>query len=154
MFCNLQPDTIVHQQPGILYEDDCLIVVEKPSGVLTIPDRFDASKPNLLAILQEMVGPIWVVHRLDRETSGLICFAKNESAHRHLNIQFTERRVDKIYLALVEGRPSPPNGSIEKPIGPHPSIPGKMTISRMGKYALTFYETCIVTGKQIGRAHV
>ncbi|MFM8362873.1 MAG: pseudouridine synthase, partial [Haliscomenobacter sp.] len=78
-------------EPRILYEDDCLIVVEKPSGVLTIPDRFDASKPNLLAILQEMVGPIWVVHRLDRETSGLICFAKNESAHRHLNIQFTER---------------------------------------------------------------
>ena len=128
--------------PHILYEDDSLIVVEKPSGILSIPDRFDATKPNLLAILQERVGPIWVVHRLDRETSGIICFAKNEAAHRHLSIQFTERRVDKIYLALVEGRPSPPNGSIEKPIGPHPNIPGKMTISRTGKYSLTFYETC------------
>lgn len=116
-----------------------MVIVEKPAGVLTIPDRFDATKPNLLGMLQEAYGAIWVVHRLDRETSGIICFARTEEAHRHLNLQFSERRVDKIYLALVDGRPTPPQGTIEKPIGPHPSIPGKMTISRTGKYALTHY---------------
>lgn len=124
----------------LLYNDDCMVVVEKPAGVLTIPDRFDPSKPNLLAMLQEQFGQIWVVHRLDRETSGLICFAKNEAAHRHLNIQFSERRVDKIYLALVDGRPNPPSGAIEKSIAPHPSIAGKMSINKQGKYALTLYQ--------------
>ncbi|MBV6428427.1 MAG: putative RNA pseudouridine synthase [Haliscomenobacter sp.] len=128
-------------KPGLhlLYDDEDLLVVEKPAGVLTIPDRFDPSKPNLLAMLQEAFGAIWVVHRLDRETSGLVCFAKNEEAHRHLNLQFSERTVDKVYLALTDGRPLPPSGSIEQPIAPHPGVAGKMMIHRQGKYALTLY---------------
>ncbi len=128
-------------KPGLnlLYDDADLLVVEKPAGVLTIPDRFDSSKPNLLNMLQEAFGEIWVVHRLDKETSGLVCFAKNEEAHRHLNLQFGDRTVDKIYLALVDGRPTPPSGSIEQPIAPHPGIAGKMTIHKHGKYALTLY---------------
>lgn len=117
-----------------------MVIVEKPAGVLTIPDRFDASKPSLQGLLQEKYGSIWVVHRLDRETSGIICFARNEAAHRHLNMQFSERSVDKIYLALVDGHPNPSVGTIEKNIAPHPGIPGKMMISRMGKYALTHYK--------------
>lgn len=125
---------------NILFEDEALIVVEKPPGVLSIPDRFDAHKENLLGMLQERLEQIFVVHRLDRETSGLICFAKTEEAHRHLSMQFAEREVDKYYLALVDGRPVPPSGSIDKPIAPHPGIAGKMMVHAQGKPALTLYQ--------------
>ena len=124
---------------NILYEDEALIVAEKPPGMLSIPDRFDPLKDNLLGRLKQSHGQIFVVHRLDRETSGLICFARTEEAHRNLSIQFTERLVDKYYLALVDGRPLPPSGTIDKPIGPHSSIAGKMAISPLGKPAITLY---------------
>ncbi len=123
----------------ILFEDASLLVVEKPPGMLSIPERFDPLKENLLGKLRETYGQVLVVHRLDRETSGLMCFARTEEAHRNLSIQFTERQVDKYYMALVDGRPLPPTGTIDKPIGPHPSIAGKMAISPMGKPALTLY---------------
>lgn len=123
----------------ILFEDASLLVVEKPPGMLSIPERFDPLKENLLGKLRQIYGQVLVVHRLDRETSGLMCFARTEEAHRNLSIQFTERQVDKYYLALVDGRPLPPTGTIDKPIGPHPSIAGKMAISPLGKPALTLY---------------
>lgn len=124
----------------ILFDDNDMVVVEKPAGMLTIPDRFDPEKENLVQILEEIYGKIWVVHRLDRETSGILCFAKNEAAHRELNLQFSERTVDKYYLALVDGRPTPPTGTIDKPIAPSPTHAGKMMIHAHGKPALTHYK--------------
>ena len=67
-------------QPDILFEDEHLILANKPPGLLSIPDRFAAEKPNLLALLNQRYGKAWTVHRIDRETSGLICFARNEEA--------------------------------------------------------------------------
>ncbi len=124
----------------IIQEDKLLLIVNKPANLLTIPDRFAADKPNLLTMLSEYYSEkIWVVHRLDRETSGIICFAKTEEAHKHLSQQFFNRTVDKIYLALVDGKPNPPEGTIDAPIGPHPTLPGKMTVIRTGKPAVTDY---------------
>jgi RluA family pseudouridine synthase len=123
-----------------IFADEHLIVCEKPSGMLSIPDRFDLTKPNVYHQLEAEYGQVWIVHRIDRETSGILVFARNEEAHRQLNQQFLERTVEKIYLALVEGRPVPPNGSIDKAIAPHPSIPGKMIASGKGKSALTLYQ--------------
>jgi RluA family pseudouridine synthase len=123
----------------MLFEDDALLIVEKPAGMLSIPERFDPQKDNLLGRLRQQYGQVMVVHRLDRETSGLICFARTEAAHRHLSMQFTNREVDKYYITLVDGRPVPPQGIIDKPIGPHPSIGGKMTVTPNGKPALTLY---------------
>ena len=94
----------------ILFEDDALLIADKPSGMLSIPERFDPLKDNLLGRLRQQYGQVMVVHRLDRETSGLICFARTEAAHRHLSMQFTGRQVDKYYVALVDGRPAPPSG--------------------------------------------
>jgi 23S rRNA pseudouridine1911/1915/1917 synthase len=125
--------------PAILHADEDLIVVEKPAGMLSIPDRFDLEKPNLLHYLQAEYGQVMVVHRIDRETSGILVFARNEDAHRHLNQQFLDRTVEKIYLALVDGKPQPPVGEINQPIGPHPSHAGKMMINYKGKQALTLY---------------
>lgn len=126
----------------LIYEDEALLVVNKPPDLLTIPDRFDSTKPNLYHLLSmQYEEKIYVVHRIDRETSGVICFAKTEEAHKNLSQQFEGRVVEKIYLALVDGKPTPPEGTIDKPIGQHPTQAGKMTVSRDGKTALTDYKT-------------
>ncbi|HNX59516.1 MAG TPA: pseudouridine synthase, partial [Spirochaetota bacterium] len=64
-----------------LYEDDSVIIVDKPAGLLTIPDRYDSSKENLYSILGDHFGEIFIVHRLDKDTSGAIVFAKTAEAH-------------------------------------------------------------------------
>lgn len=129
----------MHFAPEILYQDEALVVVAKPTGVLSIPDRFDPGKLNMHDALAARFPRVWTVHRIDRETSGAIVFALDEDAHRSLSMQFERRTVEKTYLALVEGVPLPDSGVIEQPIGPHPGKPGQMTIMRKGKYALTKY---------------
>ena len=83
----------------VLYQDDCLVVVNKPADILTIPDRFVPEKPNLLDLLQAEYGQVWVVHRLDKATSGAICFALDATTHKALSRQFQERHVQKLYHA-------------------------------------------------------
>lgn len=122
----------------LLYEDDYLIVVNKPAGLLTIPDRF-GNKDSLVSALERHYGKVFVVHRLDRETSGVLCFARTEAAHRHLSIQFERHAVDKYYHVLVEGVVHHEEGEIDKPIGEHPAVSGKMAIVAHGKPSLTFY---------------
>src|SRR6516164_1537946 len=104
-------------QIDILYEDADLVIVNKPSGTLVIPDRFNAELPSLGRALEAKTGQkIWIVHRLDRETSGVICFAKNETAHRYLSQLFENREVAKYYTGLVNGIVVPTEGRIEKAI--------------------------------------
>ncbi len=123
-----------------LYEDDELIIVNKPAGLLVIPDRFNHELPSLNRILESKTGQkIWVVHRLDKDTSGVICFAKTEQAHRYLSICFQERDVNKFYAGLVTGIVIPPDGRIESPIAEHPAVHGKMVVNRKGKVAVTDY---------------
>ena len=124
----------------IIFEDESIIVVNKPSGVLTIPDRFVAERPNLVKLLGRDREDLYVVHRLDRETSGIICFAKTDTAHKHLSKQFQERTVDKYYLALVEGTPYQSEGTIDKPISESMTTRGKMVIHERGKASLTLYK--------------
>jgi len=124
-----------------LYEDDDLIIVNKPAGLLVVPDRFDHELPSLNKVLEAKTGQkIWVVHRLDRDTSGVICFAKNEHIHRYLSILFQERNVNKFYAGLVNGIVVPPEGRIESPIAEHPAANGKMIVARKGKMAVTDYK--------------
>lgn len=123
-----------------LYEDDDLIVVNKPAGLLVIPDRYDTSLPNLKKLLEHQTGMhMWVVHRLDRETSGVICFAKNENTHRYLSILFQEREVDKFYAGLVNGVVVPDQGRIENYLAEHTAVYGKMAVAKKGKLAVTDY---------------
>lgn len=128
-------------QIDTLYEDNDIIIVNKPAGLLVIPDRFNTALPSLNRLLEIKLGQqIWVVHRLDRDTSGVICFAKNEEAHRYLSKLFQERDVTKYYIGLVNGRVIPEEGRIEKAIVPHPSINGKMTTAKRGKPSITEYK--------------
>src|SRR3954462_12989116 len=105
-----------------IYEDEDLIIVNKPAGLLVIPDRFNATLSSFNKILEEKKGQkIWVVHRLDRDTSGVICFAKNEAAHRHFSMLFQEHQAGKFYAGLVKGIVHPAQGRIESPIAEHPA---------------------------------
>ncbi|HSU29024.1 MAG TPA: RluA family pseudouridine synthase [Chitinophagaceae bacterium] len=123
----------------IVFENDDFIVINKPSGLLTIPDR-QRKETSLKKILQEKFGKIFTVHRLDRDTSGLVIFAKNETSHSFFSKQFEERQTVKIYLGLVMGSLEKEKGSIDLPIMQHPSNDGSMIVHRTGKESLTDYE--------------
>ncbi len=91
--------------PPILHNDEHILVVNKPTGLSVLPDGWDASAPYLRRILEAEFGRVWVVHRLDKVTSGVLLFARTAEAHRHLNAQFERRAVEKTYHAIVEGVP-------------------------------------------------
>lgn len=128
-------------QIEILYQDDDMLMVNKPAGILVIPDRFNSDLPSLNRLLESKLGQrIWVVHRLDRDTSGVMCFAKNEEAHRYLSQLFEAHDVGKFYAGIVMGRVIPEEGRIEAPIIEHPTQKGKMTTARKGKASVTDYK--------------
>ncbi len=89
----------------ILYQDDHLLVVDKPAGLPVLPDGWTPEAPCLRRMLEAEFGSIFVVHRLDKVTSGVMVFARDAETHRHLNGQFEQHTARKIYHAIVEGRP-------------------------------------------------
>ena len=136
---------------NIVYEDQNMIVVNKPAGMVvhpaaghttgTLVHALLAHSPDLARMDSESRPGI--VHRLDKNTSGLILIAKNESTHRWLQDQFRDRKVKKTYLALVDGHPPTPNGRIETPIGRSPASRKKMAVvvPHKGRSAVTEYRT-------------
>lgn len=92
-------------QSLLVYSDEALVAVNKPAGMRVIPDGYDASIPNLVGMMNEAFGRVWVVHRLDKDTSGILLFAFSSEAHRQLNQQFQERETEKEYHAIVVGMP-------------------------------------------------
>ncbi len=124
----------------ILFEDDAIIVIEKSTGLLVIPDRYNHGAPCLSDFLTEEFGKIFVVHRLDRETSGVLVFAKTPEAHQLLNMEFESKTAGKTYAAIVKGVPQNDEGTIDLPLGPHRSVPGKYAVNRRdGKDSVTDY---------------
>ncbi len=123
----------------IIFENDDFIVLNKPAGLLSIPDRTQ-SAVSLKEMLQKKYGSIFTVHRIDRETSGLIVFAKNGSSHQFLSQAFEGRAVEKIYQGIVKGTLVNKKGSIDAPIMENPARKGSMIINKKGKPALTDYE--------------
>lgn len=122
----------------IITEDEEWIALNKPSGLLSIPDR-EGKEASLKQLLKEKYGEIFTVHRLDKDTSGLIIFAKTEAFHKLLSKKFEERQTKKIYLGLVHGSLMNKSGSIDAPIAEHPAKNGTMIVHRKGKEALTDY---------------
>jgi len=145
-------DLIAEDIPlDIVFENNDLIVVNKPAGMVVHPAAGHASGTLVNAMLgyepdmegiggEERPG---VVHRLDKETSGLILLAKNERAHRWLQDQFRLRKVEKTYLALVDGKPPTPSGRVETYIGRDPSHRKRMAIVSVsrGREAISEYKT-------------
>lgn len=89
----------------IIWSDKDLLAIDKPAGMLALPDGHDPSVPHVKSVLSQEHGPLWIVHRLDRFTSGVMVLARNAEAHQHLNTLFQERKVKKIYWALIHGNP-------------------------------------------------
>ena len=131
----------------IVYEDDHLLVVNKPAGMVVHPAARMVSGTLVNALLAhcpqvaDVGGPdrAGIVHRLDRETSGLIVVAKDPETHAALQRQFKRRLVRKTYVALVEGQVHPREGIIEVPIGRDPKDRTRMAVSRTGRPAVTQY---------------
>ena len=147
-------DTAVRPQAialDVRYEDADLLVVDKPAGLVVHPGpgRPDSTLVNaLLAHCGDSLSGIGgvkrpgIVHRLDKDTSGLIVIAKNDAAHRALSRQFSQRTIDRLYQAVAWGVPVPPAGRIEGNIGRHPRQRKKMTVlsGARGKPAVTRYK--------------
>jgi 23S rRNA pseudouridine1911/1915/1917 synthase len=123
----------------IILEDENIVAINKPSGLLTIADR-EGKEISLKQLLKTKYGEIFTVHRLDKETSGVVVFAKNEQWHKHLSQQFEGRETKKIYNGLVLGSPFQPSGVINEPIAEHPVKKGLMTVYKKGKESITEYE--------------
>lgn len=129
------------QQVEIIYQDDDILVVNKPSGVPVTKDRNNA--PELTDVLSERSGltgceGLLLVHRLDKDTSGVMILAKTTDAQRNFSLLFEKRQVVKTYLAIVTGIVSQESGVINAPIAQHPKRPNQMYISKKdGKESLT-----------------
>ncbi|KAA9087167.1 RluA family pseudouridine synthase [Microbacterium radiodurans] len=134
---------------GIVHDDDDIVVVDKPAGVAAHPS-LGWDGPTVLGALAAAGFRIattgaperqGVVHRLDVGTSGLMAVAKSERAYIALKRAFKEREVEKIYHAVVQGHPDPLAGTIDAPIGRHPSHSWKFAVTPTGKDSVTHYET-------------
>ena len=90
----------------ILYCDDSLVAVSKRAGLLVAQDRYDATAPRLDLELEKEFGRLFALHRIDKDTSGVVVYARTQEAHRTVSLQFQNRQVEKIYHALVNGRPA------------------------------------------------
>jgi 23S rRNA pseudouridine955/2504/2580 synthase/23S rRNA pseudouridine1911/1915/1917 synthase len=125
---------------SIIFENDDFVAINKEPGVLSIPDRHDETQLSLYTILTQKYGRIFIVHRLDRDTSGLILFAKKEGTHKYLSRLFEQRNIQKKYLGIVRGSMPEKTGSVNEPIAEHPVKKGVMSVSKKGKPSLTNYE--------------
>ena len=124
---------------SVVFENDDFIAINKTSGLLTIPDR-EQSEKSLKEYLIDKFGQIFTVHRLDKDTSGLVLFAKNETTHKFLNKIFEERSVEKFYVGIVMGEPAEKTGLIDAPIAEHSLNKNLMVVHRRGKASQTGYE--------------
>ena len=129
----------------ILYEDDDVIVVNKPSGLLTHAKGGLSDEPTVAEIIRPKTSFATdtdrpgIVHRLDRDTSGLLIIAKNSESAAHLQRQFAERTAKKTYIAITDGKPKLNAAKIDLPIGRNPSAPSTFRIDPNGKPAQTTY---------------
>jgi 23S rRNA pseudouridine1911/1915/1917 synthase len=133
---------------AVVHEDEDIIVVDKPAGLTVHPAPGHPSHTLVNAILAHCPGLTMnsdvmrpgIVHRLDKDTSGLIVIAKNDFAREYLVAQFKSRAVNKRYLVVVKGRLSPEQGIIEAPIGRDPHHRRRMAVTESGKHATTQYQ--------------
>ncbi|HRK31948.1 MAG TPA: RluA family pseudouridine synthase [Tepidisphaeraceae bacterium] len=129
---------------SILFDSLDFVAIDKPAGLATMPGR--AETTSAFQELAHQIGlaasgdadpRLRVVHRLDKDTSGVLLFAKHVAAQRHASHQFQNNRVEKQYLAIVAGNPSDQQGTIDAPLDTHPADKTRMHVSRRGRPAVT-----------------
>ena len=148
------PAEAVAQQIDLVipYEDEHLIVIDKPAGMVVHPAAGNPDGTLVNALLHHCAGQLsgiggvarpGIVHRIDKDTSGLLVVAKSDAAHEGLARQFKDHSIERRYLAIVNGRPKPPSGTIDTWIGRSDADRKKMAVRRegKGKHAVTHYRT-------------
>lgn len=138
----------LNQSLDIKYENKDLIIINKPSGIVVHPSKGHQNDTIINALIgmeikfEPYLGKPkpWLVHRLDKDTSGLLIIAKNESTYNYLTKIQKDRMIKKQYMAIVQGIPNSPNAIIDAPIGRNKLNRKKMSIKKEGRHALTEYE--------------
>jgi 23S rRNA pseudouridine1911/1915/1917 synthase len=125
---------------NIILEDEHVIAINKPAGLLSIPDRIINGKANAYEILKQNYPQIYIVHRIDKDTSGILLFAKSKESHRELNLAFEHHQIKKQYYCFVESAPKDSEGLIDKPIAHSVQQTNKMIIHPKGKESRTEYK--------------
>jgi RluA family pseudouridine synthase len=146
----------------LLWIDDSLLAINKPAGLPALPDGYDPQAPHVKSALEGFYGPLWIVHRLDRDTSGVLALARTPTTHRNLSLQFENRTVVKIYHALVSGSPPWEERRVTLPLRPDADRQHRTLVdARQGKPAITnlcvlerfgLY-TLVEARPETGRAH-
>ena len=102
--------------PAIIFSDADLIVINKPAGLLSLPDGYNPVLPYVKSVLEPEFGRLWIVHRLDKETSGVMLLARSAPNHHNLNQQFQDRKITKVYHAIIQGCPEWSSIVIDAPL--------------------------------------
>jgi 23S rRNA pseudouridine1911/1915/1917 synthase len=123
---------------SVLYEDERIIVFDKGSGISSIPERY-IKGISLKEIAEEKHGRLWTVHRIDKDTSGVIIYARDAEAHKALNDQFEQRRTKKIYAAILEGMLAEEEMTVDIPLAQDTQRPGMMRPTARGKESVTVF---------------
>lgn len=146
----------------VLFKDRDLLVINKPAGLLVLPDGYDPEAMHLKDMLIPEFGELWIVHRLDRQTSGVLLIARTAEAHRALNLQFENRQVTKVYHALVSGVPEWTRQTVELPLRADGDRRHRTVVDRhQGKDASTHFRVLerfgdyalIAVAPRTGRTH-
>ena len=148
-------------QEIVLWVDDSLLVVNKPAGLPSLPDGYQAEAPHLRSVFEPLFGRLWIVHRLDRETSGVVVLARSAQVHRALNTQFQEHQTTKVYHALVSGSPDWAEQWIDALLLPDGDRRHRSIVSGQGKPAVTLFQvlerfagyTLVEAQPKTGRTH-
>jgi len=147
---------------SLIFEDLALLVVNKPAGLATLPDGYDPTLPHIKLLLERQFGRLWVVHRLDKATSGVLLIARSADAHRSLNSQFEQHTVSKVYHALVAGNPEWQEKTVDLPLRSNADRQHRTLVDpQLGKPAIThfmvlerFYHACLLQAiPETGRTH-
>ncbi len=146
----------------VIYEGDGLVAIDKPAGINVHPGHGRESEPTIVDLVEKQLRQaVFLVHRLDRDTSGVLLIAKTDVAKKYLQKQFEKRTVQKVYLAVVHGRLKHPEATLDWPIARHSKNPMKRAVRGGGKPSKTDYKvvkevgdyTLVEVRPQSGRTH-
>lgn len=145
-----------------IYSDNDIVILNKKSGLLIAADRYDQDAPRLDLIAEKEFGKLYAVHRIDKDTSGIIIYARNPEAHKNISEQFQERKVQKVYHCIVHGRPMWDTLRVELPLLPDGDPRHRTVVNkRFGKPSITDFKviaecgsyTWIEARPKTGRTH-
>lgn len=131
----------------VIYSDDDIVVLNKRSGLLVAADRYDADAPRLDLEAEKEFGKLFAVHRIDKDTSGIVIYARNENAHKNISMQFEKHEVKKIYHCLINGRPLWETLHVDLPLLPDGDARHRTVVNkRLGKKSVTDFTVLGSTG--------